>query len=214
MTTTKRPEYWSCEPGQWAAWVDALGFAAASKLAGACMTYFFEGELDPSVKLTKQATAIFEGIRPTLERRRSAAMGKARGRCERDLGRPGRNVENSEGLGKPCGKSAENSGKVGKKSEETSTHDTTCGECDSDGKQTPSPAKTHDGRERDADIASGLHQEQEQNHKPPKPPAPTDRKRAPGLVTPSELREYKRLGLVDYDLPTSYGTTSRLLRAV
>jgi hypothetical protein len=107
------PSYVFFEPATWDAWVAALGFAAASKLAGACMTYFFHGEVGDDVKLTRAASALFEAERVKLDGRRAKLA--ARGRAARqapDADHPQTAVDKSEGLGKSSKKSRKTSGKV------------------------------------------------------------------------------------------------------
>lgn len=94
--TAETPRYWSIDPDTWRAWVAVLGNAAASKLAGACMSYFFDGTEPDAYKLTRQARAMFEGERGKLDRRRASALNGAKG------GRKGagQNVDNSKDAGK------------------------------------------------------------------------------------------------------------------
>lgn len=70
------PSYFYIDQTTFDAWVAALGFAAASKLCGACMTYFFHGELGSDVKLAKTAAALFEGERAKLDARRAKVAAK------------------------------------------------------------------------------------------------------------------------------------------
>ena len=99
--STETPEYFYIEPATWESWVAALGFTAASKLAGACMSYFFSGEIGSDVKLTKTAAALFEGERARLDNRRAKMAAKAaRAKAATDGKSPERtsaNVENSRG---------------------------------------------------------------------------------------------------------------------
>ncbi len=107
-------------------WVDALGFAAASKLMGACAAYYFTGELSDDVKLTKVARALFEGERARLDARRAKAAAKSSPRtpkATRNAERP--NVEKSAAPRKNSQKveekSSKSSGKVAENSAPT-TH--------------------------------------------------------------------------------------------
>lgn len=99
--STETPEYFYIEPATWESWVAALGFTAAAKLAGACMSYFFSGELGSDVKLTKTAAALFEGERARLDNRRAKMAEKAaRAKAATDGKSPestSANVENSRG---------------------------------------------------------------------------------------------------------------------
>lgn len=127
------PSYAFFETATWDAWVAALGFAAASKLAGACMTYFFHGELGDDVKLTKAAAALFEGERAKLDAKRAKIAAKGSATKDADKGaKPATattkdrrtkqakpvpaNVEKSDGAGKSSKKSQKSSGKVTEKS--------------------------------------------------------------------------------------------------
>lgn len=98
---TKRPTYFYIEPATWESWVAALGFTAASKLAGACMTYFFSGEIGSDVKLTKTAAALFEGERARLDNRRAKIAEKSKPNSPADEDeaseRTSADVENSRG---------------------------------------------------------------------------------------------------------------------
>lgn len=126
MTTTETPTYFYIEPATWDSWVAALGFAAASKLVGACMSYFFSGELGPDVKLTKTAAALFEGERAKLDSRRAKVAAKATqgakgGRAKTARASVKKSVDNSRDAGKTEGKSRKNLGKNSDNSPKT-TH--------------------------------------------------------------------------------------------
>lgn len=100
--TTNTPSYWSIEPRTWQSWVDALGPTAAAKLAGAVMSYFFDGigPDESGLKLTRTAVALFETMRPALDRRRASAVnGKVRRGCG--------DVENSADRGEASHKNPE-----------------------------------------------------------------------------------------------------------
>lgn len=134
------PGYAFFESATWDAWVAALGFAAASKLAGACMTYFFHGELGDDVKLTKAAAALFEGERAKLDTRRAKIAAKdtgkvakpatatAEGKRTKQAKPVPANVEKSDGAGKSSKKSPKSSEKVAEKSPKNRTvaHASTC----------------------------------------------------------------------------------------
>lgn len=127
------PSYWATDPDTWRMWVNVLGPAAASKLAGACMSYFFDGTEPDAFRLTKQARAMFEGERAKLDRRRTNALnGAKRGRksTAKDGGhQPERNVENSEDRGESAKKSQGDARATSRQSKRNRTrpHSSTCG---------------------------------------------------------------------------------------
>ena len=120
------PSYWATDPDTWRMWVNVLGPAAASKLAGACMSYFFDGTEPDAFKLTKQARAMFEGERGKLDRRRTSALnGAKRSRqkvADPEDGSDGRDVERS-GSRKEAPKKSQGSprGNAGKPAKNPST---------------------------------------------------------------------------------------------
>jgi len=120
--TNETPSYFYIDQTTFDAWVAALGFAAASKLCGACMTYFFHGELGDDVKLTKTAAALFEGERAKLDARRAKVAAKgatSKGKTAKTTkvttkttrGRVDKSVDNSRAAGKTEGKSPKNPSK-------------------------------------------------------------------------------------------------------
>lgn len=185
--------YFYIDQSTWDAWVDALGFASASKLAGACMAYYFTGELSDEVKLAKVAKALFEGERSRLDARRSKASAKAAKVSKIAPEVTPTNVEKSggrrNGSGQSSNKSAKKSGKVYEKSAPT--------------KRVPAETSV--------------------NSKPkPKPNTPQT-PRADGVARGSgtmrgsvmSAAEYAELSRVlGFDAPTAYGAARTRLRAV
>ena len=193
--TTLTPSFWSLTPEEWESWVQNLGIVAASKLAGACIQYFFYGE-EPDIKLTRQASALFNAERRRLDRRRASALNGARS-CTRsasgDVDNHGTaDVENKKRAKKPTKKATEKAGK------ETSR--------ESRVQNAPRPAQMQPASPPPAHIS--LHQH-------PSPQTPTASTGADGggggdgRVTPQEFAELA--ASLGFTSPTAYGG---MLRAV
>lgn len=177
--------YFYIDQPTWDAWVDALGFASASKLAGACAQFYFTGELTDDVKLAKVAKALFEGERARLEARRSKASAKAAAKVAKATPETPSNVEKSGGdrtnPGKSAKKSEKKSGRVAANSAPTrrvpaETTDHT--------KPKPKPNTPLTPRAEHGGRGSGGW--------------------GSGSVTPAEYADMLEAGL-GYDSPTAYG---------
>jgi len=188
--TNETPSYFYIDQTTFDAWAAALGFAAASKLCGACMTYFFHGELGDDVKLTKTAAALFEGERAKLDARRAKVAAKgatSKGKTAKTTkvttkttrGRVDKSVDNSRAAGKTEGKSRKNLGKNSDNSPQT-TH---------------LPAETTTYQKPKLKLY-------------PQTPAPSvggagSGERGSGLVSPAEFADLR--AAIGYNSPTAYG---------
>lgn len=193
MTTTT-PSYFYIEPATWESWVAALGFTAASKLAGACMTYFFTGALGDDVKLTKTAQALFEGERARLDNRRAKAAAKAARAAE---AAEKACVEKSRTAEKKPAKSSDRPRKNQRKN---------CDSSEPAGESTSRvPAETASRPTTHLKPKPNLN-----NPQTPTPRATGGGRGGGGVMSAAEFAALA--GTIGYDSPTAYGGT--LLRAV
>lgn len=171
------PVYWSLTPEEWESWVTNLGIVAASKMAGACIAYFFYG-VEPDIKLTKQAQALFNAERKRLDRRRASAMNGRRACSQAESG----DVENKKPTKKQGRKPTQ------KQSEKTPKKTGV--------QNTPRPAKTHEASPPPTYISQSLHHN-------PQTPAPSERARGSGVVSMSEYAELCQS--IGFDSATAHG---------